>query len=244
MRLDSVHNVFDVRLAASRCLPRVVFDYVDGGADDETTMRANQTAFDDVVFRPRAGSPVTTPDMSVSILGTKLATPVMLAPCGLLNLIHRDSGVGVARAAYARGTISVLSSLSGANLDDVAGAAPGRVWFQVYNQGDRGIATELLDSAVKAKVDVVVLTIDTAAYGNRERDLRHGLRSPLRLDRHNAAHLTAQILRRPTWTARMGKDAVALMRTAAVSPSSRGPRGPWPGSLCGSTWRSCCGWQR
>ncbi len=211
MRLDRIYNVHDARTEARLVLPRALFDYVDGGSDDETTLRANQTAFDDAVLRPSMGSAVCAPDLSVVVLGKTLSSPVMLAPCGLVSLVHPSGAIGAASAASQRGTISVLSSLAGSGVDEVTTAAPSSVWFQLYHQGDRATAEALMARARSAGVDVLVATIDTAAYGNRERDRRHGVGAPLALTPRNSVRLAAQLMLRPRWTATMAPKAYALL---------------------------------
>ncbi len=212
MKLDRITNVDDARRAAKRTLPGVVFDYIDGAADDETTMRANRAAFDDVVFRPRMGTAALDPDLSTSVLGAELSMPLMLAPTGLVRIMHPHGAAGVARAAAGRGTISVLSSVAGAGVDEVSPQAPGRVWFQLYAAGGRPQADKLMAEAEAAGVGVLVVTIDTAALGNRERDRKHGVSPPLRVDAYNAVHLGPQVLAKPGWTYRMARDGVSTIR--------------------------------
>src|SRR5579872_4951024 len=124
MKVDRIRNVADARRMAARTLPRVVFDYVDGGADDEVTMRANEEAFAGVSFRPRMGTDAASPALGVTVLGHELALPVILAPCGLVRVMHQDSAEGVARAAASRGTVSVLSTVAGSPVEKVVPEAP------------------------------------------------------------------------------------------------------------------------
>jgi len=212
MNLDRIANVPDARRIAKRTLPRVVFDYIDGAADDETTMRENEASFNDVVFRPRMGIDVREPDLATTVLGTPVSMPLLLAPTGLVRIMHPDGGAGAARAAASRGTQSVLSTVAGSSIEEVAAAAPGTVWFQLYASGGRPAADKLLDRAQAAGVEVLVVTIDTPALGNRERDRHHGVTSPLRIDARNAVHLGPQVLLRPVWTYRMARDGVSTLR--------------------------------
>ncbi|MGH9293942.1 MAG: alpha-hydroxy acid oxidase, partial [Acidimicrobiales bacterium] len=214
MRLERIANVADARRAARRRLPRVIFDYVDGAADDETTMRENEAVFDEVVFRPHMGMGVSSPDLSTTVLGTEVALPILLAPCGLVRAMHPDAGVGVARAAASRGTLSVLSTVAGSPVEDVVAAAPGRVWFQLYSSGGRPDAEQVCARAAAAGVSVLVVTIDTPALGNRERDIHHGVAPPLRIGAHNALHLGPQVLSRPMWTYRMARDGLDVLGRA------------------------------
>jgi len=225
MKLERIANVSDARRVAKRTLPGVVFDYIDGAADDEITMHANVTAFDDVVFRPRMGIDVRKPDLATTVLGSAVSMPLLLAPTGLVRIMHPDGAAGAARAAASRGTLSVLSTVAGSPIDEVAPVAPGSVWFQLYAGGGRPDADRLLDKAEGAGVDVLVVTIDTPALGNRERDRHHGVSSPLRIDAHNAVHLGPQVLARPVWTYRMARDGVTTMRRRRLGgppPSDEG----------------------
>ncbi|MGA8682477.1 MAG: alpha-hydroxy acid oxidase [Acidimicrobiales bacterium] len=212
MKLERIANVADARRVAKRTLPGVVFDYIDGAADDEITMHDNVAAFDDIVFRPRMGIDVREPDLATTVLGTSVSMPLLLAPTGLVRIMHPDGAAGAARAAAGRGTLSVLSTVAGSPIDEVAPVAPGTVWFQLYAGGGRPDADRLLARAQGAGVEVLVVTIDTPALGNRERDRHHGVTSPLRVDAHNAIHLGPQVLARPVWTYRMARDGVSTMR--------------------------------
>ena len=212
MKLERIANVADALRVAKRTLPGVVFDYIDGAADDEITMHDNVAAFDDIVFRPRMGIDVREPDLATTVLGTSVSMPLLLAPTGLVRIMHPDGAAGAARAAAGRGTLSVLSTVAGSPIDEVAPVAPGTVWFQLYAGGGRPDADRLLARAEGAGVEVLVVTIDTPALGNRERDRHHGVTSPLRVDAHNAIHLGPQVLARPVWTYRMARDGVSTMR--------------------------------
>jgi L-lactate dehydrogenase (cytochrome) len=228
MKLERIANVPDARRSAKRTLPGVVFDYIDGAADDETTMHANVAAFDDVVFRPRMGLDVRKPDLSTTVLGTQVSMPLLLAPTGLVRLMHPDGGAGAARAAASRGTLSVLSTVAGSSIEEIAPVAPGTVWFQLYASGGRPDADERLASAEAAGVEVLVVTIDTPALGNRERDRHHGVSGPIRIDAHNAVHLGPQVLARPAWTYRMARDGLSTIRR-----TRRGAAGSGPGARAG-----------
>lgn len=212
MNLDRIANVADARRIAKRTLPGVVFDYIDGAADDEVTMRQNVAAFEEVEFRPRMGLDVRDPDLSTTVLGHAVSMPLLLAPCGLVRAMHPDGAAGAARAAASRGTMSVLSTVAGSTLGEVAPAAPGKVWFQLYAAGGRPTADILLARAEENGVDVLVVTIDTPALGNRERDRHHGVTSPLRIDARNAIHLGPQVLSRPGWVYRMTRDGLSTVR--------------------------------
>ncbi len=218
---ERLHSVHDARRVARRRLPAVVFDYIDGAADDEVTMGRNEAAFSDVTFRQKVGIGRIAPSLRTSVVGRTVDFPVLLAPCGLVRLMHADGAAGVARAAASRGTVSVLSTVAGSAVEDVASASSTPLWFQLYAAGGLSEADELCDRAAAAGVEALVVTLDTPALGNRERDVRHGVAPPLRVDARNAAPLGAQVLLRPRWAAQLAATGVRLTRRG-VSPSGRG----------------------
>ena len=220
----SFSSVADARRRARRSLPRVVYDYVDGGADDEVTMAENEAAWRRLAFRPRMGLEVGEPELGTTVLGTPVSLPVLLAPCGLVRLMHPDGAAGAGRAANAAGTIWTLSSVAGATLEAVAPAG-GHRWFQLYASGGRDEAAGIVERAAAAGYEALVVTVDTPALGNRERDARNGVRSPLRLDARAAIALGPQVLARPGWALRMARGGVSTLRrprperTAATQPA-------------------------
>jgi L-lactate dehydrogenase (cytochrome) len=207
----SFSSVADARRRARRALPRVIYDYVDGGADDEVTMAENEAAWRRMAFRPRMGLELGQPDLRTTVLGTEVSMPVLLAPCGLIRLMHPDGAAGAARAANARHTVWALSSVAGATLEEVAQAG-GHRWFQLYASGGRAEAAGIVERAAAAGYEALVVTVDTPALGNRERDTRNGVRSPLRLDARAAVALGPQVLARPGWALRMARSGVSTLR--------------------------------
>jgi L-lactate dehydrogenase (cytochrome) len=163
-------NIADLRLMARRRLPRAIFDYVDGGAEDEVTLRENRRAFEEVTFRPRHGVNTPEVDLRSRVLGHEIALPVVLAPVGYCRMFHPVGEVGAARAAGAAGTIYTLSTASGHRLEDVKAATRGPAWFQLYVTGGREAALDALTRAHAAGFSVLVITIDTYVIGMRERD--------------------------------------------------------------------------
>jgi L-lactate dehydrogenase (cytochrome) len=202
-------NVADARVRARRVLPRVVFEYVDGGAEDERTMRENEDAFAEISFVPRMATGTTDPSTSVSLFGEQLSIPVLLAPCGLIRLIHPDGGIGVAGAAASQGTISVLSTVAGSPLEEVAASTSGPMWFQLY-ASDRPGAGQLVDRAAAAGYKALVVTVDTPVLGRRERDVRNGVQPPLRISAAGAVRLGPQILMKPGWAWRISRSGLRL----------------------------------
>ena len=169
------HDVADLRRAARRRLPRPVFGYVDGGADDEVTLRANRSALRRWRFRPRVLRDVAEPDLRVSVLGSEFAAPIGLAPTGFTRLVHQAGECAAARAAAARGLPYCLSTVGTVAVEDVAGTGLRDRWFQLYVLRDREIVRELIERAAKAGYRALEVTVDAPVSGRRTRDLRNGL---------------------------------------------------------------------
>jgi len=221
-------NVDDARRRAKRVLPRVIFDYIDGGAEDELTMSENIAAFRDFAFRPRMAVGAQTPSLSVRLFGTVLRLPVILAPCGLVRLIHPDGPAGIAKAAASRGTISVLSTHAGAPLEAVASASSGPMWFQLY-AGGRKEAESLIHKAASAGFAGLVVTVDTPVLGRRERDIRNGVEPPLRIGSRDVVHLGPQVLAKPVWAWRMARDGLRMFGTGTSGRHGGPPGDPGAG---------------
>jgi len=160
---------------ARDCLPPPVFDYFAGGASDERTLRENRAAWEAVAVKGGLGVAVAEVDCSVELLGQRCSAPIVLAPVAAQRLVHPDGEVASARAAAQAGLIYCLSTRSTADLAEVADAAPGRRWFQLYVHRDRERVARMLERASQAGYERVVLTADLPAAGRRERDLRHDL---------------------------------------------------------------------
>ncbi len=187
--------VEDARAAARARLPRAIFDFVDGGADGEVSLRLNRAQFDDIAFHPRVGIDVGRRDQSVLLFGRRYASPFGIAPTGLAGLVRPQAEKMLARAAAAAGVPIVLSTVASCSLEDVARAADGPKWFQLYILRDRGLTRSLLTRAQAAGYAVLVVTMDCAVGGRRERDPRNDFTLPLRLTARNAI----DVLRRPGW---------------------------------------------
>lgn len=215
-------NIADLRLAAQRRLPRAVFDYIDGAADAEVTMRENSRAFETIALRPRCAVHVGTCDLRTTVLGTSLALPFVLAPIGSSRLFYPRAEEVAAHAAGAAGTAYTLSTFSGCLLEDVRRASTGPVWYQLYLAGGRECAAASIERARKSGYSALVVTIDTAVAGLRERDVRNGIAELLtRSPRRMAPHV-AQFLLRPRWLARFFRDG-GLMSFPNVVPPGEGP---------------------
>ncbi|HZU04546.1 MAG TPA: alpha-hydroxy acid oxidase [Chloroflexota bacterium] len=161
----------EIRRAARRNLPPEVWDYASGGAETETTLRRNRRAMGHYVFRPRVLRDVSEIDTRTTFLGMPLALPVMTAPMGSLHLLHPDGDLAMARAAGRMGTIHWLSTVTAYSPEEVAAAASGPLIFQLYFRGDNAWAERLIRRVEEAGYKGLCLTVDTAAYGRRERDL-------------------------------------------------------------------------
>ncbi len=177
-RLAKAASVADLRAIARRRLPRGVFDYVDGGAEDERTLAANEAAYAAVTWRPRVLNEVETVDVGSTVLGQPLAFPLVLAPVGFPRLLHPDGELAAARAAARAGLPYTLSTMSSRSIEEVRAVSEGRLWFQVYAWRDRGLVKEMVERAREADYEALVLTVDTAVLGRRERDVRRGFSMP------------------------------------------------------------------
>jgi isopentenyl diphosphate isomerase/L-lactate dehydrogenase-like FMN-dependent dehydrogenase len=217
-----VVNIEDLRRAAKRRLPRVVFDYIDGGAEDEWTLRANCHAFEEVTFRPRCAVATPACDLRVSILGTSFSMPLILAPVGSIRLMYPRGEEAAASAAGAAGIAYTLSTLSGCRLEDVAAASKGSLWYQLYLVGGRDCALSALERAKAAGFSVLVVTIDTAVAGMRERDLRNGVKELLSGKLGSMLPFVSQLLIKPRWLAAFLADG-GLMKFPNVVVPGKGP---------------------
>jgi L-lactate dehydrogenase (cytochrome) len=177
-RLARAASVADLRAIARRRLPRGVFDYIDGGAEDERTMAANMSAFAGVTFRPRVLRDVGGVDPATTLLGRPLPLPLVLAPTGFTRIADPDGELAVARAAARAGLPYTLSTLGTRSIEEVAAASAGPKWFQVYVWRDRGLVKEMIGRAATAGYEALVITVDTAVLGRRERDVRRGFSLP------------------------------------------------------------------
>ena len=171
-----VVSIDDFRPLARRRLPKAVFDYLDGGAEGEVTLRENCRAFEDVTFRPRHAVAYANCELCTRVLGFDLSLPFLLAPVGYSRLMHPGGEVVAARAAGAAGTAYILSTISGHKLEDVKAGSIGPVFYQLYLMGGRGAAEAVIDRARVAGFSALVVTIDTPVSGMRERDFRNGMK--------------------------------------------------------------------
>ena len=181
MRLTDCHNFQDFRKLSKKKLPAPIFHYIDGAADDELTYKRNTSSFDEVDLVPNVLAGVDTVDLSVEVMGQKLAMPLYCAPTALQRLFHHEGERAVAQAASKHGTMFGVSSLATVTVEEIEKIAPGPKMFQFYFHKDRGLNDALLDRAKRANFEILALTVDTITGGNRERDLRTGFTSPPKL---------------------------------------------------------------
>lgn len=193
--LDKVFNIEDLRKIARKKLPKPLFNYIDGGADDETNVRGNTHAFDSVRLVPEYLVDVAKIDTSTSVLGREISMPLFLAPTGMTRLFHHDGETAVSKAAAEAGTYYSLSTVGATSIEDVATACSGPKCFQIYVMKDRSLTREFIQRAKDANYDSLILTVDIPVAGNRERELRYGFSMPPKLNLAGIAGFAA----RPGW---------------------------------------------
>ncbi len=248
-----VVNIEDLRSLARRRLPKVVFDYLDGGAEGEVTLQENRRAFDVVTFRPRHAVAVPHCDLRARVLGFELSFPALLAPVGYSRLMHPGGEVAAARVAGAEGTVYILSTISGHRMEDVKAATSGPVWYQLYLTGGREAAAAAIERARAAGFSALVVTIDAPVAGMRERDFRNGTKELLSGNLMAKIPFLPQLLARPAWLTSFLLDggvpklpnvvipgrgpmplidvSAALARTAVAWEDLRWIRRIWPGPI-------------
>jgi len=203
--------VEDLRPMARRRVPRAVFDYLDGGAEGEVTLRENCRAFEDLTFRPRHAVALAECDLRTRVLGLDLSLPVMLAPVGYSRLMHPGGEVAAARAAGRAGTAYILSTVSGHKLEHVKAASKGPVMYQLYLMGGRAAAEAAIERARVAGFAALVVTIDTAVAGIRERDHRNGMKELVGPGLLAKVPFLPEILSHPGWL-------VGFLRDGGIQP--------------------------
>ncbi|MGB1876943.1 MAG: alpha-hydroxy acid oxidase [Rhodospirillaceae bacterium] len=178
MSLDRCHNIERLRAKAKRRLPAPIFHYLDGGADDEVTLRRNTDAFEDIEFVPNLLRDMSSIDTKTKALGLELDWPVFLSPTGMSKLFHHTGERAAARAAHKAGTLYSLSTMATTTIEDIAAETPGPKMFQIYVYKDRGLTKEFIERCKAANYDAICVTIDVPVPGNRERDLVTGMTIP------------------------------------------------------------------
>jgi L-lactate dehydrogenase (cytochrome) len=219
-----VINIHDLRRLAKRRLPQVVFDYLDGGAEDEVTLRENCRVFEQLTFRPRYAVAMPKTDLRARVLGTELAFPAILAPVGYSRLMHPAGELAAASAAGSAGLIYTLSTISAHKLENVRAASTGPVWYQLYIVGGREVAEAGIERAQRAGFSALVVTIDTPVAGMRERDPRNGMKELLGGSILSKLPFLPQMLSRPGWLTSFLLDGAVPQLENIVIPG----QGPMP----------------
>ena len=217
-RISRAVNIEDLRELARRRVPRIVFNYIDGGAEGEWTLRENRRAFEAVTFRPRQAIAVPVSDLRTRLLGTELSMPILLAPVGYLRVMHPDGEIAAARAASRAGIGLILSTVSGHRLEDVKAVSTGPVWYQLYLTGGRGAAESAMRRAMDVGYTALVITIDSTVIGHRERESRDGMEQLLRGNPWSKIPFLPEILTHPRWLARFLLDGGLPDMPNIVSP--------------------------
>jgi L-lactate dehydrogenase (cytochrome) len=219
-RLRTVASIDDLRRLARRRLPGGVFDYIDGGADDEITLGANTEAFRRARFRPRVLRGTETVDTSTTLLGRPTALPLVLAPTGFTRIAHPAGELAVVRAAGRAGVPFTLSTMGTRSIEECAAVAgsDARLWFQVYVWRDREHIASLVRRAAEHGFEALVLTVDTAVLGRRERDVRRGFTLPPSI----GPGTLFDGLRHPGWTLRLLRGEPIRFSSAVGSDAADG----------------------
>lgn len=216
--------IADLRSIAKRRVPKAVFDYLDGGAEGEVTLRENCRVYDDVTFRPRCAVAVGECSLRTRVLGFDLAVPFLLSPVGYSRLMEPGGEVSAARAAGNAGTAYILSTISGHKLEDVKAASRGPVFYQLYLMGGRGAAEAAIDRARRAGFSALVVTIDTPVSGIRERDFRNGMKELISGSVFEKLPYIPDILAHPGWLAAYLRDGGTPPLANVIIPGE----GPMP----------------
>ncbi|MDP9147455.1 MAG: alpha-hydroxy-acid oxidizing protein [Acidobacteriota bacterium] len=205
-------------------MPRVVFDYLDGGAEGEVTLRENCRVYDDVTFRPRHAVAIGNCDLRTSVVGVDISLPAILAPVGYSRLMHPTGEVAAARAAGNAGTGYILSTISGHKLENVKAASKGPVWYQLYLMGGRAAAEGAIERARNLGCSALVITIDTPVAGMRERDPRNGMKELLGPSLFEKLPFSGQFISHPGWLLSFLRDGGVPLLENVVLPG----QGPMP----------------
>ena len=218
-RVDKAVNIADLRRLAQRRLPRLVFDYCDGGAEDEVTLRGNCRVFDTITLRPRSAVLTPRPDLRTTVLGTTYDLPFLLAPIGSTRMFHPHGEALAAAAAGAAGAGYILSTLCGSPLEEVKAAATRPVWYQLYLVGGHDVARAGIERARRAGFSALVVTIDTPVAGMRERDHHNGTGDLLTRKIGSMLPYIPQLLAKPRWLARFIADGGLMSFPNVMLPS-------------------------
>jgi (S)-mandelate dehydrogenase len=217
--LERAVSIEDLRQMARRRLPRAIFDFFDGGAEDEITLRENRAAFGRIRLLPKVLVNVSAVDMRTDLLGAPAALPLAIAPTGAIGTGRAGADVALARAAKAFGVPFTLSTPATASIEQVAEGAGGRLWFQLYVLKNREFRNRLIERAKVAGYEALVVTVDLPVAGKRERDLRNAFTAPFRAGWRNSH----DVWRKPAWLLDLARHGIPRMENLAgmVNTSTR-----------------------
>jgi len=209
--IDKAFNIEDLRKAARRILPKPLFNYIDGGADDESNVLGNAFAYDAVKLVPEYLVDVSDIDLTTRVLGREISMPLFVGPTGMSRLFHHDGETAVSRACAAAGTYYSLSTVGSTTIEDVAAVCDGPRCFQIYVMKDRGLTREFIQRCKDANYDSLMLTVDIPVAGYRERELRYGFSMPPKLNLAGIIGFAA----RPGWVYRALTHPQAILANVA-----------------------------
>ena len=247
--LDQAYSITDLRRLAQRRLPRALFDFYDGGAEDEATLRANRAAFEALALRPRVLVDVSQVNTGIRLLGAPSALPLAIAPTGAPGFGWPGADIAIAQAAAAAGIPYTLSSSGTTSIEKLARAAPGRLWFQAYVLRDQAYFEQMIGRAEAAGYEALMITVDLPVGGKRERDFRNHFSIPFRFTPRNLLDFALH----PRWAARIARHGMPQMETlSGLAQAGHGPAKPPSASASASAIASSVGrnydpgfdWQR
>ena len=190
MKITDCYNFNDFRKLAKKKLPSPIFHYIDGGSDDEKTLKRNTLSFDDCDLVPNILASVGKPDLSTSIFGRKIDMPIFLSPSAMQRLYHPEGDKASAKAAAKFGTFYSMSSMANNTIEEISNISSGPKLFQLYVHKDKSITDDLIDRCKRSNFDGMCLTVDTLVAGNREKDHRTGFTTPPRLTMNSLLSLS------------------------------------------------------
>ena len=205
--VSKAYSIEDLRESAKKRLPRAVFDFFDGGAEDEVTLQDNAAAYKRLRLQPRVLTDVSSVDTGTVILGQRANLPMAIAPTGAVGFGWRGGDIAIARAAAAAGIPYTLSSTATASIEQIANAAPGRLWFQAYILRNKPFLEALIQRALAADYEALVITVDLPVGGKRERDFRNDFSVPFRFTPKNVV----DFMQHPTWLASIIRHGMPVM---------------------------------